>query len=140
MNLIDLYEYAEQHGIDIDWFDMQRAAALSMPLGDDRYGIAINPNEIQTLADEKSCIAHEIGHCATGSFYNRYSPFDLCQKHENHADKWAIQHAIPEEELNEAVSMGYTTVWELAEYFDVNESLVKKAICLYQNGNLAEVL
>ena len=140
MNLIDLYEYAEQHGIDIDWFDMQHATALSMPLGGDTYGIALNPKSIQTCAEEKSCIAHEIGHCATGSFYNRYSPFDICQQHENHADKWAIYHVIPEESLNEAVSMGYTSTWELAEYFDVDEILIKKAICLYQKGNLAEVL
>lgn len=140
MNLIDLYEYAEQHGIDIDRFSMQRASSLSMPLGKGEYGIAIDPDKVNTRSEEKCCIAHELGHCETNSFYNRYTPFDVQQKHENHADKWAIRHIIPEESLNEAVSMGYTTVWELAEYFEVNEEFIKKAICLYQKGNLAEVL
>lgn len=139
MNLIDLYEYAEQHGIDIDWFAMQRAESLSMPLGDDNYGIAINPKKVKTLSEEKCCVAHETGHCMTGSFYNRYSPYDVRKKHENQADKWAIHHLIPEDQLQDAVENGYTTVWELAEYFDVTENLMKKAICLYKNGNLAEI-
>jgi len=34
-------------------------------------------------------LAHELGHCECGAFYNRYSPFDLVGKHERRADCWA---------------------------------------------------
>lgn len=43
---------------------------------------------------------------------------------------------IGEEELNEAVSEGYTELWELADYFNVSEDFMKKAICWYKFGNL----
>ena len=38
--------------------------------------------------------------------------------------------------LNEAVSEGNTEVWQLADYFNVSEEMMKKAICLYKFGNL----
>ncbi|MEA4964795.1 MAG: hypothetical protein VB055_03075 [Oscillospiraceae bacterium] len=44
---------------------------------------------------------------------------------------------LPEDKILDAVSMGYRETWELADYFNVTETLVKKAVCLYTNGNLA---
>ena len=35
---------------------------------------------------------------------------------------------------------GYTEVWELAELFGVTEQFMRKAICLYVHGNVAEEL
>lgn len=139
MNLDELYTYAEQHNISVDDFSMERAIAVSMPLGGDSYGIAMDSKKTETTIESKCYLAHEIGHCMTNSFYSKYSPFDIKQKHENKADRWAIKHLIPEEDLDIAVSKGYTTVWELAEYFDVTEPLMKKAICFYKNGNLADI-
>lgn len=138
MNLTDLYTFAEQNNIEIDRFAMKRAESLSMPIGNG-YGIAIDPEKITTDSEELCCLAHETGHCMTNSFYNRYSTLDLCQRHENRADKWAIRKLISKDDLREAVSKGYTTVWELAEYFNVTEPFMKKVICLYENGNLAEI-
>ena len=116
---------------------MRRNKSLSMPLGDDRYGIALNPRQLETTAEEKSSLAHEVGHCMTGSFYNRYATCDIRQKHENRADKWAIKQLIPQDELEEAVANGYTEIWRLAEFFDVTEDYIRKAISLYKFGNLA---
>ena len=91
---------------------------------------------ISAGAKERTHLAHELGHCVTGSFYNRYSGLDNRQKQENRADKWAIEEMIGEEALNEAVSAGNTEVWQLADYFNVSEEMMKKAICLYKFGNL----
>ena len=139
LKLTDLYNYAEQHDIDVDCFPMERAAALSMPLGDGRYGIALDPWKLDCVPEELCCLAHEIGHCETNAFYNRYSPFDVRKKHENTADKWAIRHILPRERLARAIADGYTTAWELAEHLGVTEPFVRKAICFYQNGNFADV-
>lgn len=132
-----LYQYAEQQNIDVDWFPLVRADSLSIPLGDEIYGIAIDPKKIKSEADETVKLAHELGHCSTGAFYNRWATCDIRQKHEQCADKWAIKKLIPVDELDEAVAAGHTELWELADYFGVTEEFMKKAVCWYTHGNLA---
>lgn len=139
-NLLSLLDFAQQHNIEVDWFSMRRAESLSVPLPDGSHCIAIDHKKIRSCADAVCKLTHEFGHCATGAFYNRYSNFDLRQKHENRADKWAIKKLIPKDELEEAVHSGKKTSWELAEYFGVTEDFMKKAVCYYTNGNLATEL
>ena len=62
------------------------------------------------------------------------------KKHENRADKWAIQRLIPLPELDAARADGHTELWELAEYFGVTEDFMRKAVCWYTHGNLATEL
>lgn len=133
---LDLYAYAERRNIDVDWIPMRRAMSLSVPLGD-RYAIALDPWKLGSLAQETVCLAHELGHCETGSFYNQYAALDVRQRHENRADKWAIQHLIPVEELDEAVAEGCEDIPALSEHFCVTEDLMRKAVCWYTHGNLA---
>lgn len=103
---------------------------------DDIYAIAIN-HAVLEPGEEKTALFHELGHCETDSFYNEEFSFDVRQKHENRADKWAIKKLVPEDELDAAVAAGYTELWSLAEYFNVTEDFMKKAVCYYTNGNLA---
>ena len=133
---LDLYAYAERRNIDVDWMPMRRATSLSVPLGD-RYAIALDPWKLGSLAQETVCLAHELGHCETGSFYNQYAALDVRQRHENRADKWAIQHLIPVEDLDEAVVEGCEDIPALSEHFCVTEDLMRKAVCWYTHGNLA---
>ena len=135
-NLLDLYAYAERRHIDVDWVPMRRAMSLSVPLADG-YAIALDPWKLGTLAQETVCLAHELGHCETGSFYNQYAALDVRQRHENRADKWAIQHLIPVEDLDEAVVEGCEDIPALSEHFCVTEDLMRKAVCWYTHGNLA---
>lgn len=139
-NLDSLLAYAEDQGIDVDWFPMNRAESLSIPLTDDTCGIAIDPLKIRSTPDLVHKLAHEIGHCVTGSFYNRYSDFDCRQRHENRADKWAIRKLVPVDALDDAVAAGCTTLWDLAERFGVTEQFMRKAVCYYVHGNVAAEL
>ena len=136
-SLAELIEFADENQITVDWLPMRRAESLSMPLPDGGYGVAIDPAKIHSRADERCKVAHEVGHCMRGAFYNRYSGFDLREKQENRADRWAILHLIPKNELEEAVLSGCTELWSLADRFNVTEEFMKKAICLYTYGNLA---
>ena len=138
-DLLGLYAYAERRNIDVDWIPMRRATSLSVPLGDG-YAIALDPWKLGTIAQETVCLAHELGHCETGSFYNQYAALDVRQRHENRADKWAIQHLISVEELDEAVAEGGEDVPALSEHFGVTENLMRKAVCWYTHGNLAAEL
>ena len=55
--LIALYEYAEDHGIDVDWCTMLRAESLSVKLEDGSCAIAIDPFKLTSTADETSKLA-----------------------------------------------------------------------------------
>ncbi len=137
MELMDLYNVAEQEDVTVDCFELDAREALSVMDGDGTCFIAIDPMKLQSVQDEKSKLAHELGHCLTGSFYNRYAACDVRKKHENRADKWAIVQLIPRAELMAAMERGCSAPWELAELFDVNEDLVRKAMCWYIHGSLA---
>lgn len=128
--LINLYGIAERQHIRVDCFELPRTESLSLMQQGQCY-IAIDPFALQSSADECVKLAHELGHCLTGSFYNRYSSLDIRQKHENRADRWAIETLIPQKELLKAYRQGYREIWQLAEYFDSTEDFIKKAVAYY---------
>lgn len=139
-NPLELYRYAEQQNIDVDWVSMELATSLSVPLPGGQYAIAINPWKMDSLSMETVCLAHELGHCETGSFYNPYAVCDVRRKHENRADKWAIRRLVPRAEYEAALADGCTTISALAERFGVTPEFMRKAVCLYTYGNLAAEL
>ena len=94
--------------------------------------VAIDVDKIKSSQDEKYIIAHEIGHIETGAFYNIYSPLDIRSRHEERADRKAIDTLVPWGELFEAFQCGIREKWELAEYFDVPEALIVKAVGYYR--------
>ena len=136
MTPLSLYQYAEEQNIAVTWFTFDRAASLSVCLPDGSCCIAIDPWKMGTVAEETVALAHELGHCETGSFYGPGSPFEVRQQQENRADKWAIRRLIPAEELERAVAEGHRELWDLAEHFGVTEEFMRKAVRLHCSGNL----
>ena len=136
MTPLSLYQYAEEQNIAVTWFTFDRAASLSVCLPDGSCCIAIDPWKMGTVAEETVALAHELGHCETGSFYGPGSPFEVRQQQENRADKWAIRHLIPAEDLAQAVAEGHRELWDLAEHFGVTEEFMRKAVRLHCSGNL----
>lgn len=138
--LQECYRVAQQENITVDRFPLRSREALSFMDDDGSCFIAIDPDKLTGEADERTKLSHELGHCVTGSFYNRYSRFDCRRRHENRADKWAVRYLVPVEDLDDAVATGCTELWELAEHFGVTEAFIKKAVCLHVHGNLATEL
>lgn len=132
----NLFCIAEKNGIIIDYCSIPKNVSLSAHIDKEDF-ILMDCSLVHNEVKEKTCLAHEMGHCMTGSFYNPYSELDIRKKHENKADKWAIQHLVSKDELEEAVIEGNTEIWQLAGYFDVTEDFMRKAICWYVHGNLA---
>lgn len=139
MTLDDLYSFADEEGVFVSDFPLNKREAISTIDESGNCYIAIDPKKVRSRADEKTKLAHELGHCVTGAFYNVYSPYDIKRRQENRADVWAIKKLISEDELNAAVKKGYTELWDLADYFNVNEPFMRKAISLYKFGNLYSV-
>lgn len=139
MTVNELYNLAENESVTVAAFSLSKREALSTMDSDGQCYVAFDPQKVASTADEKTKLAHELGHCMTGSFYNVYSPCDSRQRHENRADKWAIKKLIPEDELEEAVAEGHTEIWDLADIFEVTEDLMRKAVSWYKFGNLYSV-
>lgn len=137
ITLQKLHRIAESKNIPVDYFCMKKREALAIMDEDGDCAIALDPSKLADENDERNKLAHELGHCCTGAFYNEYSTYDCRQRHENRADKWAIRKLITAADLDEAIATGHTEYWDLAEHFGVPEPLIRKAVCLYTHGNLA---
>ena len=140
MELRNLYAFAKEQNIEVFPYPLPKTGSLSFmeDNGDCYIGIddSIRDGDVQ----ERVHLGHELGHCVTGSFYNIHAAVDCRRRHENKADKWAVQTLIPVEELDDAIAEGCTEVWELAERFGVTEEFIRKTVCYYVHGNMAAEL
>ena len=82
-----LYDLANQQNIEVLEYSMPANESMSVMDDGGQCYIGMDPNTRDGSIQERVHLAHELGHCVTGSFYNRYSNFDCRQRHENRADK-----------------------------------------------------
>ena len=140
MEIACLYDFAKQQNIEVYSFALEETGSMSVMLEDGQCFIGMDKSVSDGGIQERVHLSHELGHCATGSFYSIYTAVDCRQRHENRANKWAIQKLIPVDDLDDAVAQGNSEIWELADRFGVTEDFMRKAVCLYVHGNLAEEL
>lgn len=98
---------------------------------DGRYGIFFDLNLIDTFAKEKVAAGHEWAHISTGATYTLGATQAVIQAAERRATRAQIKKLLPFEEMRTAIHSGYTESYELAEYFDVTEDLIRQAIEYY---------
>ena len=134
--LSDLYEIAEQDAVRVEAFRLDSVRSVSVQDADGNCFIGIDPMSLESVSEEKVKLAHELGHCETGSFYNRSSPFDIREKHEQTANRWAVKKLVPKSELVPLLKKGYER-WELAEHFEVTEDFITLAIRMYFEYGIA---
>ena len=127
MTLNQLYDIARNNNINVCHFPLSPIKSISVP----GY-IGIDIHQINTVSEERECLAHELGHCMKNVFYTGASTLELRTQKEYRADKWAIQTLIPFEELLRVLQSGRTEAWEIAEHFEVSECFVNKALNLYE--------
>lgn len=127
----------------LEEFAMERDIHIyrQLPLNKDSFAVRVKgkcsigvTSRRLAAAEEAICLAHELGHCETGSFYNQNNVADRWGRHEYRANKWAIKRLIPKNNLVAAMRAGYTEPWELAERFDVTEAFMRMAIFYYLHG------
>lgn len=140
MEISTLYDFAKQQNIEVIPFPMAETGSMSIMEDDGSCFIGMDASVQDGGIRERVHLSHELGHCVTGSFYSIHTAIDCRQRHENRADKWAVQNLIPVDDLDDAVAHGCTELWELAERFEVTEEFVRKAVCYYVHGNMATEL
>lgn len=124
----ELYRLAAEHHHEVVVCNLRENKAFSVEENGQCY-IALS-NHLSGR-DEKTNLAHELGHCEYGGFYNYYSPFSIRSKSEYKANKWAYIHIVPLTEISRAIRSGNSSIYELAEYFDVTEQFMTNAIQFY---------
>lgn len=125
--LHDFYDYCETNDIDVVTMpNLPSAGAAVRDCG--YYAIFLNFNCMYSLRTLKSTCLHELGHVATGSLHKIDSPFELVERSEYRADRWSAETYITVEDFQAAFAAGYTEPWELADYMDLPEEDIKKAL------------
>ena len=124
-----LYSIADKDGIKVDHTELKENVSVSLNLAGNLF-VALDNG--LTGAQERVCLAHELGHCETMSFYNMYSPCDVRGKHERRANRWAIKKLVPRTQYIQALKRGYTDIYSLADYFDVTADFMQKAVDFYK--------
>lgn len=140
METVELFKEAEDSDVPIICLSIPENGSMCIQSESNRCYIGLDYGVLWNEAEKRVHLAHELGHCKTGAFYNRWAALDVRQKHEHRADRWAIEAMIPEQEFDDAVVSGHTEIWDLAEYFGVTVDFMRKAVCWYTHGNLATEL
>lgn len=94
-------------------------------------GIFLDIEKIRTLSAELAAVSHEWAHIVTGTTHSHDAPVRLIAWGETKATRAQIKKLLPYEEMRAAMKSGYREVWELAEYFEVPEDLIRQAIEYY---------
>lgn len=130
---IKLYQELQDLGISFFTWDLGEEKAATLEL-QGRYAIFMDFDNIESEREERVILAHEGGHAATGATHKVSSPFDLIEKHENLANRWAIRQLLPFSRLKSAMADGDTQPYQLAERFEVPEEFVLEACRYYTDA------
>lgn len=128
-----LYLEAEKAGIIVDCtVKLPQTKSVSLSIDENMF-IGIDDKIMETRAEERVHLAHELGHCMTGAFYSMYSPIDNRGYCERMATDYAIKKLVDEDELRKIIKEynGEISIWDLADHFDVTEDFMRKAVEYY---------
>lgn len=132
MTTDQLYEIMDRKGIALYRAQLPHTKSVSVAIGKDYYAIGVDTAPWESEAEERSHIAHELGHCVCDAFYRPYANGECRGKQEYRADKWAIRKLMPWRQLNAALHAGIVERWALADHFRVTEAFVNLALDFYE--------
>lgn len=131
MDLSKIYNKIEADNIKVFPFGVDKLKAVTIET-ENKYGIFVNHKEIEDANDEFCVLAHEYGHCASGTTHKLNSPYDLIERHEYRADRQSILEFLPIEMMQKALNKGCIHTYEFAEYLDIPEDFVRLAFKHYK--------
>ena len=130
--LSDFYDYCSQNDIDIIPYYNAPSEGATVRDGE-YYAIFLDIAKIQSTRLLKGVCCHETGHAATGALHKVSSPYELVERSEYRANRWVAQNYLTENLFREAFAMGYVELWQLSEYFDLPEDLIKTALSYWKD-------
>ena len=101
--------------------------------------IILDMESIKNYKEETECLAHEMGHFETGTYYKMTSKLELKTKHEYAANRWSVENLLPFSDLKNAFLSGITEVWDLSEHFDRTEDFIRLTLKMYEQQGLLPI-
>ena len=125
--LSQFYEYCRKNKVDvIPYMGIPHPGATIRD--GNQYGVFLDFTQIKSTRLLRGVCCHEMAHVATGALHKVSSPYELVERSEYRANRWAAQHHLTVKDFRDAFRSGYTQLWQLAEYFDLPEQDVKNAL------------
>lgn len=125
--LSDFYSYARENDIDVMPYSGAPQPGATIRDGG-YYAVALDFAQITTTRMLRSVCMHEQGHCMTGALHKISSPYELVARNENKACRASFEKYLPPQELQRAMDSGYREPWQMADFFDLPEEDIKKAL------------
>lgn len=125
--LCDFYKYCRENHIDvIPYTGCPQPGATIRDAAN--YAIFLDFSQIRSMRLLRGVCCHELGHAATGALHKVNSPYELVERSEYRANRWSAQVFLTEAAFRDAFAAGYTELWQLAEYFDMPQPQVERAL------------
>lgn len=126
MNTAVCCMYDDLEALNVDVVDVKLKNNFAIAFFDNF--LVIDRSKCKTAAQERTVLAHEAGHYMSGAFYRAYSPFEVKEQAEQRAFAASVEKYLPVNEILNCYKMGMTENWEIAEYFNLEEEFVEKAV------------
>lgn len=123
----DFYDYCKQNKVDVIPF--MGCPQPGATVRDQGYlAVFLDFSKIRSTRLLRGVCYHELGHAATGALHKVDSPYELVERSEYRANRWAAENYLTEEDFRCAFRDGCTELWQLSEYFDLPEQDIQKAL------------
>ncbi len=127
----DFYQYCKQNQVDVIPYDgcPQPGATVR---DDGWYAVFLDFTKIRSTRLLRGVCFHELGHVATGALHKVDSPYELVERSEYRATRWATENYLTEEAFRTAFAEGCTELWQLSDYFDLPERCITDALTYWK--------
>ena len=123
------YFYDQCTRSDVDIIPYRGCPNRAATVRDDGcLAIFLDFDQIKSTRLLRGICYHEAGHVGTGALHKVSSPYETVGRSEARANRWAAQHYLTADDFRSAFADGYAELWELAEYFDLPEEDINKAL------------
>ena len=123
----DFYHYCKTHQVDVIPYDGCPKPGATIRDGS-FYAVFLDFTKIHSTRLLRGVCYHELGHVATGALHKVDSPYELVERSEYRANRWAAENYLTEAAFRDAFSAGCTELWQLEEYFELPGSDIQAAL------------
>ena len=125
--IADFYNYCKANGVDvIPYAGCPQPGATVRDQG--FYAVFLDFTKIRSTRLLRGICCHEMGHIATGALHHIDSPYELVERSEYRANRYMASTFLTEEAFREAFAAGCREGWQLAEWFDLPQEDVERAL------------
>lgn len=132
METTSLYDVLENENIHYSNHKLINSSGMIAHY-EDVTAIIVDEEKTNTTISRNTVLIQELGHFYSGAYYKTNSPYELIDKMEYKANKKSWETFFPYAKIKELMKKGFTTVTQLAEYFDVEAPYIARCVNYYYN-------